>query len=203
MAVPLQTRSVVEVRSVIWFLHARGTKASEICWELMSVYVANVISKKQFCFWCNELKNGCVNICNESRSGIPSSETGNIEQCVLEMCVKIWTIVQEVGLPKRYQWQWGSRCSQGHHSPRHPGTWFLASVYFCQMAKDLGPYPGQQAVRHETSGTPMGSSCLSVYHDEVMTCLGVGGHNSNLSSPPTHTHTPGFSVMFSSVYPTY
>jgi hypothetical protein len=55
MAGLADTWSNIEVRSVIRFLHQKGTSPAEIHRQLVEVYGANVMSRKQVWVWCTAL----------------------------------------------------------------------------------------------------------------------------------------------------
>jgi hypothetical protein len=84
----------------------------------------------------------------------------------------------------RYQQQLGDRPGMPLFKAP-PGTWcpqfglwdYPPFVYCGQMATGLGPHPGQQAVRCETSCTLWRPSCRSFPWDEVVITHLQVGHN--------------------------
>jgi hypothetical protein len=65
MAGLAETWSNIEVRSVIRFLHLKGTSPAEIHRQLVEVYGANVRSWKQVWVWCTAFDNGRTDIQDE------------------------------------------------------------------------------------------------------------------------------------------
>jgi hypothetical protein len=59
-----------EIRSVIWFLHAKSMSAAEMHRELCkAVYSQNVMSEGTARQWCRMFKDGRTNVHGEQRSG--------------------------------------------------------------------------------------------------------------------------------------
>jgi hypothetical protein len=84
MAGMAETWSNIEVRSVIRFLHQKGTSPAEIHHQLVEVYSANIMSWKQVWVWCTAFDNGRTDVQDEQRSGRPSTSTTDDNLCRIE-----------------------------------------------------------------------------------------------------------------------
>jgi len=62
-----------EVRSVIWFLWAKGTATIEIHHEIQAVYGSNVMTMQHARKWCQEFSGCHVSVTDEQRSSHPST----------------------------------------------------------------------------------------------------------------------------------
>jgi histone-lysine N-methyltransferase SETMAR len=78
------TWSNIEVRSVIRFLHQKGTSPAVLHRQLVEVYGANVMSRKQVWFWCTAFDNGRTDVQDEQRPGRPSTSTTDDNLCRIE-----------------------------------------------------------------------------------------------------------------------
>ena len=85
-----------EVRSVIWFLWAKGTDPTEIHCEIQAVYGFNVMTMQHVRKWCREFRGCHVIVTDEQRSRHPSTPAAPPlllrRLCVLiaECCLKSW-----------------------------------------------------------------------------------------------------------------
>jgi DNA-binding Lrp family transcriptional regulator len=84
MAGLAETWSNIEVRSVIRFLHLKGTSPAEIHRQLVEVHGANVMSRKQVWVWCTAFDNGRTDVQDEQQSGRPSTSTTDDNLCHIE-----------------------------------------------------------------------------------------------------------------------
>ena len=62
-----------EVRSVIWFLWAKGTAPTEIHREIQTVYGSNVMTVQHVRKWCRKFTGRHVSVTDEQKSGRPST----------------------------------------------------------------------------------------------------------------------------------
>ncbi|GBM51137.1 hypothetical protein AVEN_244182-1 [Araneus ventricosus] len=75
MAVLIDTWSATEDRSIIMFLCLMKTSPDGIHCQLVEIYGASVMSRKQLWFWCKEFDIGRTDVREEQRSGRPSTST--------------------------------------------------------------------------------------------------------------------------------
>jgi hypothetical protein len=78
----------IEMRSVIRFLHLKGTSQAEIHRQLVEVYGANVMSRKQVWVWCTAFDNGRTDVQDEQRSGRLSTSITDDNLCRIEGLVQ-------------------------------------------------------------------------------------------------------------------
>ena len=57
MAAPIQSPAKYEVRSVIWFLNAKGERPAEIHKQIVAVY-GKVMNRQNVTNWCREFYEG-------------------------------------------------------------------------------------------------------------------------------------------------
>ena len=67
MAAPIQSPVKCEVRSVIWFLNAKGERPAEIHKQIFTVY-GNAMNQQNVTEWCREFSEGRTDIHDEQRS---------------------------------------------------------------------------------------------------------------------------------------
>jgi transposase len=71
MAAPIQSPAKCEVRSVIWFLNAKGERPAEIHKQIVAVY-GDIMNRQNVTKWCREFSEGRTDVHDEQRSGRPS-----------------------------------------------------------------------------------------------------------------------------------
>jgi len=71
---PIQSPAKGEVRSVIWFLNAKGERPAETHKQIVAVY-GNVMNRQNVTKWCREFSEGMTDVHDEQRSGRPSQTT--------------------------------------------------------------------------------------------------------------------------------
>jgi hypothetical protein len=104
MAGLAETWSNIEVRSVIIFLHLKVTSPAEIHRQLVEVYGANAMSRKQVWVWCTAFDNGRTDVQDEQRSGRPSTSTTDDNFCRIEgliqedRCFRVSDIADELNI---------------------------------------------------------------------------------------------------------
>ena len=62
-----------ELRSVIWFLWAKGTAPIEIHREILAVYGSNVMTVQHMRKWCREFRGCRLSVTDEQSSERPST----------------------------------------------------------------------------------------------------------------------------------
>lgn len=72
MELPITKTAKCEIRAVIWFLNAKGTKPIEIHRQLVEVYGESCMDIKNVRKWCREFESGRTVIHDEKRTGRPS-----------------------------------------------------------------------------------------------------------------------------------
>jgi hypothetical protein len=83
MEAPLSIFTKEEMRGVIRFLFAEGVKPVEIIRGMQAQYGDNSLSSSKICEWIDHFKKGRTSVCDEERSGRPStSRTENNIQAV-------------------------------------------------------------------------------------------------------------------------
>jgi transposase len=98
--------SSVDVRTVIWSLHAKQKSPTEIHKEVVEVYGENVISHKQVLVWCNQCKEGWTSLLDEERAGRPTTACNavnerQVKQLLLTDCrMKLKEIAYTLNLSK-------------------------------------------------------------------------------------------------------
>jgi transposase len=86
MEAPLQICTKEEMRGVIRFLFAEGVKPVEIIHRMQAQYGYNCLSRSKIYKWTDHVKKGRTSVCDEERSGRPStSRTENNIQTVERM----------------------------------------------------------------------------------------------------------------------
>ena len=73
MGTVLRVWTQEELRSVIRFLWAKGTAATEIQCEIQAVYGSNVMTVQHVRKWCREFSGCRLSVTDEQRSGRPST----------------------------------------------------------------------------------------------------------------------------------
>ena len=68
MATPIQSPAKCEVRSVIWFLNAKGERPAEIHKQIV-VVCGNVMNRQNVTKWCREFSEVRTDVHDEQRSG--------------------------------------------------------------------------------------------------------------------------------------
>jgi hypothetical protein len=71
MTAPIQSPAQCEVRSVVWFLNAKGECPVEIHQQIVAVY-GDVMNRQIMTKWCREFSEGRTDVHDEQRSGRPS-----------------------------------------------------------------------------------------------------------------------------------
>jgi len=79
MAAPIQSLAKCEVRSVIWFLNAKGERPAEIYKQIVAVY-GNVVNLQNMSKWCREFSVGRTDVHDEQRCDRPSLISDDILQ---------------------------------------------------------------------------------------------------------------------------
>ena len=106
MATVIEDWSKTEVRGVIRFLHAKGTKPSDIHGELVTVYGNNVMSKKQVYAWCSKFSEGRSNLDDDPRPGRKQTSSSDNNVMRVEALIrgdrrlKVREMALDLGLPK-------------------------------------------------------------------------------------------------------
>jgi transposase len=81
MEAPLSICTKEEMRGVIRFLFAEGVKPVEIIRRMQAQYGDNCLSRSKIYEWIDHFKKGRTSVCDEERSGRPSTSRteNNIE----------------------------------------------------------------------------------------------------------------------------
>jgi transposase len=86
MEAPLSICTKEEMRAAIRFLFAEGVKPVEIIRRMHAQYGDNCLSRSKIYEWIDHIKKGRTSVCDEERSGRPStSRTENSIQTVERM----------------------------------------------------------------------------------------------------------------------
>jgi transposase len=86
MEAPLSICTKEEMRGVIRFLVPEGVKPVEIIRRMQAQYGDNCLSRNKIYEWIDQFKKGRTSVCDEERSGRPStSRTENSVQAVERM----------------------------------------------------------------------------------------------------------------------
>jgi hypothetical protein len=79
MAALIQSPAKCEVRSIIWFLNAKGEHPAEIHKQIVTVY-GDIINQQNVMKWCHEFSEGRTDVNDEQRSGRRSLISDNLLQ---------------------------------------------------------------------------------------------------------------------------
>jgi transposase len=83
MEAPLSICTKEEMRGAIRFLFAEGVKPVEIISRMQAPYCDNCLSRSKIYEWIDHFKKGRTSVCDEERSGGPStSRNGNNIQAI-------------------------------------------------------------------------------------------------------------------------
>ena len=106
MATPITEWTNLEVRAVVRFLFAKGTKCSEIYREIVEIYGEHAMSKSRVYQWCSWFKDGRTSLHDEPRSGRPNTanndqNTARVEELIkVDRRVKLTELSLKLDIPK-------------------------------------------------------------------------------------------------------
>ena len=96
MAAPIQSPAKWEVRSIIWFLNAKGEHPAEIHKQIVAVY-GSVIYCKNVTKWCREFSEGRTHVHDEQRSGRPALISYDfLQEIEEEICSNRHVMIREL-----------------------------------------------------------------------------------------------------------
>jgi hypothetical protein len=90
MCAAINNSTSCEVRTVIWFLHAKQMSAADIHRKLCVVYGPNIMSEGPVRQWCRMFRNGRTNVHDDERSGQPSVVNDDLVQTVNKKIIENW-----------------------------------------------------------------------------------------------------------------
>ena len=85
-----------EVRSVIWFLWAKGTAPIEIHHEIQAVYGSNVMTVQHVRKWHREFSGCCLSVTDEQRSKHPSTSADLVPAIEETVCADRRVLLKEL-----------------------------------------------------------------------------------------------------------
>ncbi|GFN78231.1 histone-lysine N-methyltransferase SETMAR [Plakobranchus ocellatus] len=106
MAPPIAVWSKLEIRAVVRFLFAKGTKCSVIYRKIVENYDEPAMSMTQVYQWCSWFKDGRTSLQDEARSGRPNTanndwNTARVDELIkVDRRVKLKEISLKLDLPK-------------------------------------------------------------------------------------------------------
>ncbi|GFN82698.1 histone-lysine N-methyltransferase SETMAR [Plakobranchus ocellatus] len=89
MASPISVWSKLEIRAVVRFLIAKGTKCSVIYGEIVESYGGHAMSMTQVYQWCSWFKDGRTSLQDEPRSGRPNTANNDWNTARVDELIKV------------------------------------------------------------------------------------------------------------------
>ncbi|GFN90247.1 histone-lysine N-methyltransferase SETMAR [Plakobranchus ocellatus] len=106
MAPPIAVRLRLEIRAVVRFQFAKGTKCSVIYREVVENYGEHAMSMTQVYLWCSWFKDGRTSLQDEPRFGRPNTanndwSTARVDELIkVDRRVKLKEISLKIDIPK-------------------------------------------------------------------------------------------------------
>ncbi|GFO20039.1 histone-lysine N-methyltransferase SETMAR [Plakobranchus ocellatus] len=89
MAPPIAVWSKLDIRAVVRFLFAKGTKCSVIYREIVENYGEHAMSMTQVYQWCSCIKDGRTSLQDEPRSGRPNTANNDWNTARVDELIKV------------------------------------------------------------------------------------------------------------------